>query len=94
MGLIGAILLGAVPLLASFALVYQLRDLIARPGGTMGAEMTAGVIWMLAALLGGIGSFVLFDGLAAALTVVGVLALSYLVRTGLPKILLRRHPRH
>lgn len=75
--------------LAGFAVVYQWRDLVASRGGSMGAEMTAGLVWLLAALLAGAGVFTVVRFAFAVAAVAAVLALSFLVRTLLPRFFWR-----
>lgn len=62
------------------AVAYQRRDIVPGRGGTMGGEMTAGLIWLLAALLGAVGSLAFMPWYFSVLVFVAVLALSFLVR--------------
>lgn len=74
-------------LLASIlAIVYQRRDMRPGTGGTMGGEMTAGLIWVVAALLWALGSLAWVPWYLAIGMFVAAMGLSFLVRMGVARI--------
>jgi hypothetical protein len=81
MNLLANLCFAAACLLALLAVLYQRRDLAPGHGGSMGGEMTAGVIWLAVALLSALGSLVLVHWLVSILIFFAVLALSFLIRT-------------
>lgn len=74
---------------AVFAVVYEGRDFVASRGGSMGAAMTAGLLWTLAALLTGIASLLLWSWALAAVAGVVTLSLAFVIRASIPWILTR-----
>ena len=62
------------------AMVYQWRDSTPGRGGTMGGEMTAGLIWGVAALLCGLGALAYLPWYGAVLVALLTLGGSFLVR--------------
>lgn len=86
----GVMLLATALASALYAFVYQCRDVVATRGGTMGAEMTAGLIWLIAAILCSIGSLLLSGWCLSVVALAGTLALSFLIRASIPKVLRRR----
>lgn len=67
-------------LLALLAVLYQRRDLAPGHGGSMGGEMTAGIIWLAVALLSALGSLARVHWLVSILIFFAVIALSFLIR--------------
>jgi hypothetical protein len=69
-----------------FAILYQRRDMRPGTGGTMGGEMTAGLIWVVASLLCALGSLAFVPWYFAIGVFVVAMALSFLVRMGVARI--------
>ncbi len=86
MSWLGDIALGIGALLALYAIYAQRRDIVPGVGGTMGGEMTVGLTWLLAACFAALGSAAYLPWYLSALTGVGVLALSFLIRLALARI--------
>lgn len=80
MSMLAIVCLIAALLSMLFAVVYQRRDLRPGRGGSMGGEMTAGLIWLVAALLGAVGSLAFIAWYFSLLVFFGTVALSFLVR--------------
>jgi hypothetical protein len=73
-------------LVAAFALIYQRRDIVAGHGGTMGGEMTAGLMWVIASFLSAIGSYTFIPWYFSILVFFAVLAFSFLIRMAVARI--------
>jgi hypothetical protein len=78
----------AAALLAVNALIYQWRDKRPDYGGTMGGEMTTGLMWLASAVLGALGSADYAGWLMAVIIFVLIMAMSYAIR-----ILISRLPK-
>jgi hypothetical protein len=63
-----------------YAVYYQRRDMVPGYGGTMGGEMTIGLIWLLAGLLFGLGMAAFVPWYLAILAGIALVALSFAVR--------------
>ena len=68
------------------AVAYQRRDIVPGRGGTMGGEMTAGLIWLVASALCALAALVLLRWYWAVLAFVLTLGLSFMVRILLARI--------
>lgn len=68
-----------------FAITYQRRDMRPGTGGTMGGEMTAGLVWMAASLLWALGSLAFVPWHLAIVVFVAAMGLSFLVRMGVAR---------
>ncbi len=80
-----ASLIGAAVVMV-VALVYQRRDLVPGYGGTMGGEMTAGLLWMLAALLVALAALDLMPWYFTPLVWGAVVGLSFPIRIWVARI--------
>lgn len=69
-----------------YAIVFQRRDLHPERGGSMGGEMTAGLIWLVASLLGALGSLAFVPWYGSILVFFGIYAFSFLVRSVVARI--------
>lgn len=86
MPLLPTLAFSAALLASLFAIVYQRRDMRPGTGGTMGGEMTAGLIWAVASLLWALGSLAFAPWYLAIGVFVAAMALSFLVRLGVARI--------
>lgn len=86
MPLLPALALSFALLASLLAIFYQRRDMRPGTGGTMGGEMTAGLVWVVAALLWGLGSLAWVPWYLAMGVFVAAMALSFLVRMGVARI--------
>jgi hypothetical protein len=73
-------------LLMAAAIRYQRREMVPGYGGTMGGEMTTGVIWLGASLFSALGALAFVHWLFAGLIFIGVFLLSFLNRTLVARI--------
>ncbi len=73
-------------LLMMIAIIHQRRDIVPGYGGTMGGEMTSGVIWLLASFVAAGGALAMMHWVFALLQFLGLWALSFLVRALIGKI--------
>lgn len=80
MTLLAIVCLAASGLMIGYALYYQRRDMVPGYGGTMGGEMTVGLIWLLAALLFGLGVAAFVPWYLAILSCLALVALSFVAR--------------
>ncbi|MFZ5484384.1 MAG: hypothetical protein ACOZB0_09150 [Pseudomonadota bacterium] len=74
--------------LAAWAIWLQRRDMIPGLGGTMGGEMTSGLIWWGVALVVAVASIDVLGGYWAVAVFLGVLVVSFGIRrviSGIPK---------
>ncbi|PLY15917.1 MAG: hypothetical protein C0631_05015 [Sedimenticola sp.] len=62
------------------AILYQRHDMVPKYGGTMGGEMTTGVMWVGVSLFSALGSLAYFHWFFAGLVFLLVFMLSFLIR--------------
>ncbi|MCP5278599.1 MAG: hypothetical protein H6935_09590 [Thiobacillus sp.] len=83
---VGILSLALAVMMMILAVTYQRRDITPGRGGTMGGEMTAGLIWLVASALCALAALVLLRWYWAVLAFVLTLGLSFMVRILLARI--------
>lgn len=81
MTVVGVVSLALAVMLMLLAVIYQRRDITPGRGGTMGGEMTAGLIWLVASALCALAALVFLHWYWAVLAFFLSLGLSFMVRT-------------
>lgn len=80
MTVVGVLSLALAVVLMVLAVVYQRRDVTPGRGGTMGGEMTAGLMWVVASALCALAALVFLGWYWAVLAFFLTIGLSFLVR--------------
>lgn len=86
-----AILIILSALCAGCAILYQRSDHVTGYGSTMGGEMTAGLLWSLSAVIGGIGTGMILKWYWGIAVFLAVYLLGFKIRRLVESILLRAH---
>lgn len=73
-------------LIMVFAVAYQRRDIVRGHGGTMGGEMTTGILWLAAALLMAIGAYGYFPWYVSVLVLIVTILVSFMIRVAVARI--------
>ncbi len=86
MPLLPTLAFSAALLATLFAIIYQRRDMRPGTGGTMGGEMTAGLVWVVASLFWALGALAFVPWYLAIVVFGAAMGLSFLVRMGVARI--------
>lgn len=86
MTVLGVLSLALAVILMILAVVYQRRDITPGRGGTMGGEMTAGLMWVVASALCALAALVFLHWYWAVLAFFLTLGLSFGVRVLVARI--------